>query len=126
MESTGNNTNCSLNFVPKMDPTQLVEGYKSIMHSIYSSKQYYKRVLDCLKQLPQDKVVATFNKNKLISNLTALVRLIVKLGLQDRDRRNFWNYLYCVFLDHRRHFSQAMRLAAMGYHFRILTNTYFK
>ena len=30
LESTGNNTDGSLNFVPKMDATRLIEGYKSI------------------------------------------------------------------------------------------------
>ncbi|KAF0244060.1 MAG: radical SAM protein, partial [bacterium] len=115
-----------LNFVPKMDPTKLVEGYKTIMCTIYSSREYYNRVLDCLKRLPQDKVTATLSKSKLISNVTAFARIIVKLGLQDRDRKNFWNYLYCVFLEHRNQFSQAIRLAAMGYHFRSLTDAYFK
>src|SRR5215471_140420 len=47
-ESTGNNTNCSLNFVPKMDPRRLVEGYQSIMRTIYSPREYYQRALECL------------------------------------------------------------------------------
>lgn len=126
MESTGNNTNCSLNFVPKMDSTQLIEGYKTIMRTIYNPREYYKRVLDCLKRLPQDKVLGTFSKNKLASDLTAFVRIIVKLGLQDRDRKNFWSYLYRVFTGHRNQLSQAIRFAAMGYHFRSLTDNYFK
>lgn len=125
MESTGNNTNCSLNFVPKMDPTKLIEGYKTIMRTIYNSKEYYSRVLDCLKRVPQDKIMGA-RKSKLTNDLIALARVIVKLGLQDRDRKNFWNYLYCVFLNHRNQLSQAIRLAAMGYHFRSLTDTYFK
>ena len=36
VESTGNNTDGSLNFVPKMDATRLIEGYKLIMPAIYS------------------------------------------------------------------------------------------
>ncbi|MBI4851116.1 MAG: B12-binding domain-containing radical SAM protein [Acidobacteria bacterium] len=126
MESTGDNTNCSLNFIPKMDPTKLIEGYKTIMRTIYTSKEYYKRVLECLKRLPQDKVTTSSSESKFADNLIALVRVIVKLGLQDRDRKNFWNYLYSVFLYHRNQFSQAIRLAAMGYHFRSLTDIYFK
>src|SRR5947199_3181568 len=42
-ESSGNNTNCALNFVPKMDPARLVEGYQSIMRTIYKSSEYYQR-----------------------------------------------------------------------------------
>src|SRR3989454_11485880 len=34
LESTGNNTDGSLNFVPKMDATRLIEGYKMILRAI--------------------------------------------------------------------------------------------
>src|SRR5438093_7140757 len=47
-ESDGNNTNCSLNFIRRMDPARLIEGYKSIMQTIYSPAEYYKRALDSL------------------------------------------------------------------------------
>src|SRR5260370_16589525 len=47
-EGDGNNTNCSLNFVPNMDPARLVEGYKSIMRTISSPPNYYHPPLDCL------------------------------------------------------------------------------
>src|SRR6185295_10108577 len=32
-ESSGNNTDCSLNFVPKMNPATVVEGYRSILRT---------------------------------------------------------------------------------------------
>ena len=51
VESTGNNTDGSLNFVPKMDAARLVEGYKSIMRTIYSPGEYYQRALDCLERV---------------------------------------------------------------------------
>jgi len=51
-ESTGNNTNCSLNFVPKMDAARLVAGYQSIMRTIYNPKEYYQRAFDSLKRTP--------------------------------------------------------------------------
>src|SRR2546422_11011915 len=52
-ESSGNNTNCSLNFVPKMDAARLVEGYQSIMRTIYKPSEYYQRVFDSLKRTAQ-------------------------------------------------------------------------
>src|SRR5215204_119943 len=36
VESTGNNTDGSLNFVPKMDAARLLEGYRAILRTIYS------------------------------------------------------------------------------------------
>jgi radical SAM superfamily enzyme YgiQ (UPF0313 family) len=38
-ESTGNNTDCSLNFIPRMDATRLIEGYKSLLQTIYSPRE---------------------------------------------------------------------------------------
>src|SRR4051794_9462240 len=46
--STGNNTDCTLNFVPAMEVKQLVEGYKRVLRNIYSPHEYYRRALDCL------------------------------------------------------------------------------
>src|SRR5438445_8426050 len=52
-ESSGNNTNCALNFVPKMDAARLVEGYQSIMRTIYKPSEYYQRVLESLRRTTQ-------------------------------------------------------------------------
>jgi len=73
LESTGNNTDCSLNFVPKMDATRLIEGYKSIMRAIYSPGEYYQRALDCL-----ERVVATApaaRRNGIASDVVTLFRI---------------------------------------------------
>ncbi|HKX82586.1 MAG TPA: B12-binding domain-containing radical SAM protein, partial [Pyrinomonadaceae bacterium] len=48
--ATGNNTDCTINFIPKMDLSRLVEGYKTILRNIYSPREYYKRALDCLSR----------------------------------------------------------------------------
>ena len=43
-EPTGSNTDLSLNFIPRMNPHELLEGYKRIIHEIYTTKPYYKRL----------------------------------------------------------------------------------
>ena len=43
-ETSGNNTDLSINFVPKMKYADLLEGYKKIINDIYSTKPYYKRI----------------------------------------------------------------------------------
>ena len=40
----GDNTDDKLNFLPAMDATQLVEGYRSVLKRIYSCEAYYERV----------------------------------------------------------------------------------
>ena len=48
--SSGDNTDFSLNFIPKMNHETLINGYKKILDTIYSPKHYYKRVRTFLKQ----------------------------------------------------------------------------
>ncbi len=121
-ESTGNNTNCSLNFVPRMDATRLIEGYQSIMRTIYKPSEYYRRSLDSLKRTAQ--ALPRPARVDLLSGLASLTRLIVKLGVVDRERREFWRFLGHAIARHRDQFPQSMRLAAMGYHFRKLNEAY--
>jgi radical SAM superfamily enzyme YgiQ (UPF0313 family) len=121
-ESTGNNTNTALNFMPKMDPARLVEGYISIMRTIYNPREYYQRVLDSLKRTP--KAVAEPVSYNLLAGLTAFTRLTVKLGVVDRERREFWRFFVEAAAHHRHKFIEAMRLAALGYHFRKLNEAY--
>ena len=49
-ESTGDNTDFSLNFVPKMKQETLIDGYKEILNTIYSPKHYYARIKTLLKE----------------------------------------------------------------------------
>jgi hypothetical protein len=123
-ESSGNNTNCSLNFIPKMDAARLVEGYQSIMRTIYKPSEYYQRALESLRRTTQKgPEPARFNS---IAALAAFSRLMFKLGVLDRERREFWRFLARTIARHRDQFPQSMRLAAMGYHFRKLNEAYVR
>jgi radical SAM superfamily enzyme YgiQ (UPF0313 family) len=123
-ESSGNNTNCALNFVPRMDAARLVEGYQSIMRTIYKPSEYYQRALDSLKRTAQE--VPEPAQIKIISGIAAFSRLILRLGVLDRERREFWRFLVRTIARHRDQFPASMRLAAMGYHFRKLNEAYGK
>jgi radical SAM superfamily enzyme YgiQ (UPF0313 family) len=118
-ESTGNNTDGSLNFIPKMDASRLVEGYQAILHTIYSPREYYQRALACL-----ERVVAPTpepRRTNWLSDVRALWRIVLTLGVRDRARAEFWRYLGISLKRHRQQFATAVRLAALGYHFRKLT-----
>lgn len=121
-ESSGNNTNLALNFVPKMDPTKLVEGYKSIMRTIYAPREYYERVLECLKRVPQSE--AEVNQYNILSSLISFTRLTMRLGVLDRERREFWRFFVTAAAKHREKFVESMRMAAMGYHLRKLNEAF--
>ena len=121
-DSTGNNTDCSLNFVPKMDKTYLIEGYKTILRNIYSPKEYYGRALDCLSSFAQGK--SEPRQSDLIADLKSFVKIVLTLGVRDPARMQFWNYLFRIIRFYPRNFTHGMTLAAMGYHFRKITAEY--
>jgi len=121
-ESTGNNTNCDLNFVPRMDPARLIAGYQSIMRTIYESSEYYQRTLDSLTRTSQNG--SESNPLGIFSGAAAFMRIALKLGLLDRERKEFWYYFARAVLKHRDRLAEFLRLAAMGYHFRKLNEAY--
>ncbi|HEX8115708.1 MAG TPA: B12-binding domain-containing radical SAM protein [Pyrinomonadaceae bacterium] len=120
-ESSGDNTEGSLNFIPRMDKARLVEGYKRILSTIYSPAEYYQRALDCLSHLTQGPEP---RKTRLTSDLAAFARIALVLGLLDGARMDFWRYMKHTLKEHRQNFAHAVTLAAMGYHFRKLTRSY--
>jgi radical SAM superfamily enzyme YgiQ (UPF0313 family) len=122
-ESGGNNTHSDLNFVTRMDSTRLVEGYKSILRTIYDTREYYDRALECLKRVSQPGPKSQ-RGNTFLRDLSALTRITLRLGVRDHDRWEFWRYFTQTLAHHRGAFADSMRLAAMGYHFRKLTETY--
>ena len=118
-ESTGNNTDGSLNFIPSMDAARLTEGYQRILRTIYSPAEYYGRALDCLSRLAQDGPEP--HQGGILSSVMAFMRVVLELGVRDCERMEFWRYIKHTLISHRRNFAHAITLAAMGYHFRKLT-----
>jgi hypothetical protein len=119
LESTGNNTDGTLNFIPRMDAARLIEGYKAIMRVIYSPGEYYQRALNCLERVAA--LEPEPRRGGLVSDLMTLSRVVLALGVRDRARAEFWRYLRQAFDQHSERFAEAVRLAAIGYHFRRLT-----
>jgi hypothetical protein len=52
-EATGNNTVCSLNFKTRLDLAFLIQGYQTLMRTIYSPREYYDRVFYPCGGLPR-------------------------------------------------------------------------
>jgi len=58
-----------------------------------------------------------------MNGLLSFTRIVLKLGLLDRERREFWRFFHRCITEHREDFAHSMRLAAMGYHFRKLNES---
>jgi len=83
-ESTGDNTDYTMNFVPKMGHEKLINGYRHVLTTIYSSKQYYKRVKIFLKEYKPRKRKGL--PQLRFRHIRALLRSRWVVGVLDRDR----------------------------------------
>jgi radical SAM superfamily enzyme YgiQ (UPF0313 family) len=124
VEHSGSNTDCILNFVPKMDASKLIEGYKSIIRHIYSPREYYERSFDSLSRVRHDGAPQIGESGLKREDITAFARIVFALGVRDRSRGEFWRFMRRVVSEHRDKIEDGLMLAALGYHFRKLTEIY--
>ncbi len=119
--ATGDNTDCSLNFIPKMNYETLINGYKHILDTIYSPNHFYQRLKTFLKEYkPQGK-----RKSKpQFYHVRAFFRSIWVLGIREKGRRYYWQLFISSLLKRPRTFPLFISLAVYGYHFRKVVEQY--
>jgi len=113
----GNNTNLQMNFIPKMEKEKLISGYHTILHTIYSSKTYYARLIHFLRNFRP----GPENRRKISAGkIFALFRSLFFIGILSRNRFYYWKlFLWSLF--HRpRLFPMAITYSIYGYHFQKL------
>ncbi len=114
-ETTGNNTALSLNFIPRMNPQSLVNGYRTLLTNIYSPKQYYRRLLLFLREY---RPLRRRGFRLKPMHLRALAASFLRLGIFGKERFQFWKLVSWSLLRRPSLFPLAVTLAIYGYHFR--------
>ncbi len=116
---TGNNTDFTINFIPKMDSKKLMDGYKSMLKTIYSPKYFYERVMLFMKDFePKKKKIFHLNPNYIL----ALFRSIFKLGIIGEERIYYWKLFLWTLFRKPQLFSLAILFAIYGFHFKKISN----
>jgi radical SAM superfamily enzyme YgiQ (UPF0313 family) len=118
--STGNNMDGTINFIPVMPYKELVNGYTKILKTIYSQKEFYYRVKTFLNNYQLPLWITNQIKTR---EVIAFIKLIWKLGILENGRKYFWKLLAISLFKHPRKFSLAMTLAVYGFHFRKIVAT---
>jgi len=113
---TGDNTDCSLNFVPKMKRETLIDGYQHILHTIYAPKAYYERITTFLKEFHPHYEIRAYQLKW--SHVVGLFRSMWILGVMDKGRMRFWKFILTVLVKRPKFFPLSLILAAYGFHFR--------
>lgn len=122
--SSGDNTDFSLNFIPRMDKDTLVNGYMQVLNTIYSPRQYYDRAKTFLNEYRPP-------KRKLISHLKLYqvfggINIVWTLGFKDKGCWQYWKFLISNFFKNPRSVPISIELAVYGYHFRKVAEQYIK
>jgi radical SAM superfamily enzyme YgiQ (UPF0313 family) len=123
-DMSGDNTDFSINFIPKMKYETLVTGYKHVLDTIYSPRHYYERVVAFLKEYKPRKTAGVSQLR--FSHVTSFIKTLWFLGITDRGRRYFWRLLILTLLRRPRHFALSIGLSVSGFHFRKVTESYHK
>ncbi len=118
---TGNNMDFTVNFLPKMDLAVLQKGYRTVLETIYASKQYYARVRDFLRTCKYRKGIS--GPIRLV-DLTALAKSVMILGVLGKERLQYWKLMIWSLCTRPRLFPTAVTLAIYGFHFRKIVEQY--
>ncbi len=113
---TGDNTDYTMNFVPKMDRNILENGYQKIVKTIYSPKYFYERVVNFLARYHPKGISEGYS----FSDIRAFLRTVFRLGIFGKERRYYWKLLRWSARNRPDTFPLAVRFAIYGYHFRKL------
>ncbi len=112
---TGDNTDFSINFVPKMEMDTLMNGYKTVLRKIYSPANYYRRVRGFIKEfVPLSKKAFSFS----FTSIKALLKSMVRLGIIGRERVHFWKLFFWTLYNRPQLFPLAITYSIYGFHFR--------
>ncbi len=117
----GDNTDFSINFIPRMNYETLMNGYRKIVSSIYAPNQYYERLNTFLKEYKPRRGKAV---RPQFGYLMSLVKSMWFLGLKEKGRRYYWRLLVWMLIRHPRCFQVSVTLAIHGYHFRKIFEKY--
>jgi radical SAM superfamily enzyme YgiQ (UPF0313 family) len=123
VDATGNNTDLSMNFIPKMNSTELVTGYKKILHDIYTTKPYYKRIRRLLLNY---KPYHTKPARIDFATLIAFLKTILVIGVVNRGRSDYWKLLIWTLFRRPNMVVDAITFSVYGYHFRKIFGIYNK
>ncbi len=114
-DTSGNNTDFTINFIPKMDHDVLINGYKRVLNTLYSPKNYYARVRTFLKDYirPQKSIL-----NSSLDHVYAFLKSLAYLGIIGRERVQYWKLLFWTIFRRPRMLPLAVTFAIYGFHFR--------
>lgn len=111
-DPSGENTDGTTNFIPKMGTEKLIAGYKQILSQIYSRRLYYKRIHTFLNNY-----VPTVRSRPTATDMKAFFKSALRIGVLSRARFLYWKLIIKTLLTKARALPVAVEMAICGLHF---------
>ena len=110
--TSGENTDASLNFIPIMAKEKLLAGYQKVVSTIYSHRHYYERINTFISNYkPRAKRRISF------CDIQAAIRSMWHIGILSRARFYYWRLILKTSLRRIKALPAAIELAIYGLHF---------
>ena len=116
-DSSGNNTDFTMNFKPKMELGELLDGYKTVIQNIYNTKAYYKRVRQLLVNYHR---VPTGHGKINLTTIKAFLKSAFVIGIVKKGRREYWKMILWTIFHRPGSIIEALTYTVYGYHFRTI------
>jgi radical SAM superfamily enzyme YgiQ (UPF0313 family) len=112
--TTGNNSDGTTNFVPRMNRETLRAGYQHLMGYLYAPGPYYRRVRTFLREYRPARIPGRWNWRYP----WAFAQASIRLGIFGRERFHYWGLLVWTFCRRPSLVPLAVTLSIYGHHFR--------
>jgi hypothetical protein len=119
---SGDNVDGTTNILPRMGLDTLREGYKNMMHQIYSPDHYYKRAMTFLREYKRPKIRTPLDFQRLL----AVLRASIRLGIFGKERFQYWKILFWTLFRRPKMLPLTITLAIYGYHFRTMCDLHIR
>ena len=107
------------NFETALPALTLVRGYRTILTTLYEPANFFARLRELVESL-QGSVNQTLGRLDTATRIKyylAVLRAVLWIGLVDKQRDEYWRFMWWVFRNHREKLLLALCRAIMGYHF---------
>lgn len=111
-EYTGNNTAGELNFIPRMGVKPLMQGYERVISTIYSPREYYRRINVFLKNYRPKARTKLHHED-----IRAFLMSTWRIGICSKASFWYWKLIVKTVLTKIKALPEAIELAIYGYHF---------
>lgn len=114
------------NFIPRMDPRVLENGFKEILQSTYSAGSTYKRIIKFLSLYTPPKSIAEIESVDIWSDIKIFLRIMFHVGIVWKERKYFWKLLLWTLWNRRKLVDMAIVNSVFMYQLSRLYGLYEK